>query len=98
MSGGEIEDRNEPLGVRLEWPCGAFGGPTYNWYKNGVKLVRRYSKIGACLGCFLLGEFVRANSEKRQLDWLAMNIDVITSQSHSLLACSGNGGFVISVI
>ena len=42
MLGGEIEDRYEPLGIRLEWPCGAFGGPTYNWFRNGVRIPRRY--------------------------------------------------------
>ena len=29
-----------------------------------------------------------ARTEKKQLDWLATNTDVITSQSHSLSACS----------
>ncbi len=37
---------------------------------------------------FPLGEFVRANREKKQLDWLATNTDDIISQSHSLFACS----------
>ena len=37
---------------------------------------------------FLLGEFVRANKEKKQLHWLATNSDEIISQSHSLFACS----------
>jgi hypothetical protein len=38
---------------------------------------------------FPLGEFVRANRKKdKQLDWLATNTDDITSQSHSLFACS----------
>jgi hypothetical protein len=32
------------------------------------------------------GEFVGAN-RKKQLDWLMINTDVITTQSHSLFAC-----------
>ena len=45
MANGEITDSNPPLGSRLEWPCGAFGGPTYRWFKNGVEMVTRYSNI-----------------------------------------------------
>ncbi len=52
----------------------------------GVRIpdrVEGLSKAG-----FPLGEFVRENREKKQLDWQATNTDVTTSQSHSLLACS----------
>ena len=42
------------------------------------------------LTCFSLGEFIRANREKKQLDCLATNTDDITTQSHSLFACSGD--------
>ncbi len=38
--------------------------------------------------CFPLGEFVRTNREKKQLDWLATNTDDVTTQSHSYFACS----------
>ncbi len=40
------------------------------------------------LGGFVRTGFVRTNREKKQLDWLATNIDDITTQSHSLFACS----------
>ncbi len=44
----------------------------------------RLSKAG-----FPLGEFVRTNREKKQLvDCLATNTDDITTQSHSIFACS----------
>ena len=32
--------------------------------------------------------FARREHRKKQLDWLATNTDDITSQSHSLFACS----------
>ncbi|CAB4021408.1 fibronectin type III domain-containing -like, partial [Paramuricea clavata] len=36
MVNGELRDLQPTLYTRLEWPCGAFGGPAYHWYKNGV--------------------------------------------------------------
>ena len=36
MPNGDIRDVEPPLYSRLEWRCGAFGGASYNWYKNGV--------------------------------------------------------------
>ena len=35
-----------------------------------------------------LSRFSTRRTEKKQLDWLATNTDDITSQSHSLFACS----------
>ncbi len=44
--------------------------------------------VQSCKACFPLGEFVHVNRKKTQLDWLATNTDDITTQSHSLFACS----------
>jgi hypothetical protein len=38
--------------------------------------------------CFPLNEFIRANREKKQLDWLATNADATATQSHSCFAYS----------
>ena len=35
-----------------------------------------------------VGEFVTREQRIKQLDWLATNTDDITTQSHSLFACS----------
>jgi hypothetical protein len=40
--------------------------------------------------CFPSGEFVRGEQKIKQLDWLAINNDGITIQSHSLVACLQN--------
>ncbi len=63
---------------------------TEQWYR---KLMRCFNFVPILCDPMLkagfpLGEFVRANREKKQLDWLVTNTDVITSQSHSLFACS----------
>ena len=50
--------------------------------------MKKIQKKSMFKACFPLGEFVRANREIKQLDWLATNTDDITTQSHSLFACS----------
>ncbi len=43
---------------------------------------------GTDLSRFSTWRICSREQRKKQLDWLATNADVITSQSHSLFACS----------
>ena len=86
----------ENLGIfQNSWsqqPCWSWENMVCRWvqspeisrpHKQRKRTPEAKSKAG-----FPLGEFVRANREKKQLDWLATNTYVITSQSQSLFACS----------
>jgi hypothetical protein len=43
--------------------------------------------VSFCKACFPRADFSR-EQRREQFDWLATNTDVITTQSHSLFACS----------
>jgi hypothetical protein len=45
--------------------------------------------VSFCKACFPRADFSR-EQKRKQFDWLATNTDDITTQSHSLFACSRN--------
>jgi hypothetical protein len=46
-----------------------------------------HSAVKVEISLFPIGRFF-SREQRKQRDWLATNTDVITTQSHSLLACS----------
>ena len=53
-----------------------------------IALHGNYTNEENLLSLFFTGRICLREQRKKQPDWLATNTDVITSQSHSLFACS----------
>ena len=45
MIDSELVDSKPPLYSSFEWMCGAYGGPQYKWYRNGVEIFKRYNNM-----------------------------------------------------